>query len=124
MGMGYTAEYVSSKSPEQIAREMTDISNRRIAADNRSLKLRTALTEAESVLALMERPADEDPEYATAVQAIGDGVSYGAIMSSTEALWRQYLQRTGSPEGGEHVHGPARATVIKALTQVRAALST
>jgi hypothetical protein len=98
MGMGYTAEYVSSKPPEQIAREMTDISNRRIAADNRSLKLRTALSDAEAVLALMERPATEDPEYATAVQAIGDGVSY--------------------------VHGPARATVIKALTQVRAALST
>jgi hypothetical protein len=123
MGMGYTAEYVSSKSPEQIAREMTDISNRRIAADNRSLKLRGALTEAEAVLALMERPANEDPELATAVQSLGSGVSYGAIMSSAEALWRQLLKRDGL-EGGEHVHGPARETVTKALAQVRAALST
>jgi hypothetical protein len=49
-------------------------------------------------------------------------VSYGAVMSSAEALWRQLLKRDGL-EGGEHVHGPARLTVIKALAQVRAALS-
>ncbi len=123
MGMGYTADYVKSKSAEDIAREMTDISNRRIAADNRSLKLRNALSETEKVLALMERPAREDPEYAGQVQAIGNGVSYGAIMSSAEALWRQYLESRGGPTGGEHVHGPARDTVNKILATVREALS-
>ncbi len=123
MSLGYTAEYVRSKTPDEIAQELTAISNRRIAADNRSRKLRDALADAEEVLALMERPAAEDPDYATAVQAIGDGVSYGAIMSTAEALWRQYLQSRGDPAGGEHVHGPARATIEKALARVRAALA-
>lgn len=123
MGMGYTADYVRSKPAEQIADEMTAMSNRRIAADSRSRSLRDALAHAEQVLSLMERPASEDPEYASQVQAIGDGVSYGAIMSSAEALWRQYLESRGGPTGGEHVHGPARATVDKALAEVRAALA-
>lgn len=123
MGLGYTAEYVRERSAEQIADELTSISNRRIAADNRARKLREALVRAETVLALMERPALEDPECASQVQAIGDGVSYGAVMSSAEALWRQYLESRGGPSGGEHVHGPARATVEKALAEVRAALA-
>ena len=123
MGMGYTAEYVRSKPPEEIAREMTDISNRRIGINNQYVALRSALVEAETVLALMERPAAEDPEYASAVQAIGGGVSYGAIMSSAEALWRQYLKSRGDPEGGEHVCGPARGTVMRTLGVVRAALA-
>lgn len=123
MGMGYTAEYVRSKSPEDIAREMTDISNSRIRLNNQYVAIRAALTRAEEVLALMERPAREDPDLSNAVQAIGGGVSYGAIMSSAEALWRQYLQSKGDPAGGEHVHGPARATVDKTLAMVRKALN-
>lgn len=121
MGMGYTAEYVKSKSAEQIADELTRLSNARIQRDNKLRKMRTALEEAERTLALMERPASEDPEYATAIHSIGDGVSYGAIMSSAEALWRQLLSRDGL-EGGEHVHGPARLTIENALREVRAAL--
>lgn len=123
MGLGYSAEYVRSKSAEQIADEMTEMSNRRIRADNRSLALRNALMDAEKVLALMEHPSAEDPDFATAVQTIGNGVSYGAVMSTAEALWRQLLARDGL-EGAEHVHGPARETVAKTLTAVRAALDT
>lgn len=121
MSMGYSAEYVRSKSPDDIAQEMTALSNARIERDNKLRTMRAALEEAEEVFALMERPASEDPEYATQVQAIGGGVSYGAIMSSAEALWRQMLSSKGL-EGGEHVHGPARLTVEKALRMVREAV--
>jgi hypothetical protein len=121
MGMGYTADYVQSKTADVIADEMTSLSNARIQRDNKIRALRAALEEAEITLALMEMPAEEDPQYATSIQAIGDGVSYGAVMSSAEALWRQLLERDGLG-GGEHVHGPARLTVDKTLATVRAAL--
>ena len=121
MGMGYTAEYVSSKSPQAIADEMTAISNTRMRRDDQNRKLRAALVEVEKVLALMERTPQEDPDYSTAVQQIGGGVSYGAIMSTSEALWRQLAARNGH-EGSEHVHGPARDTVDKILASVRAVL--
>lgn len=97
----------------------------RLAAEGakRDRDLRPALERAEEVLALMERPAQHDPAFAAQVQAIGGGVSYGAIMATAEALWRQLLERDGYPSGGEHVHGPARTTVENALRDVRQALS-
>lgn len=97
----------------------------RFAAEGakRDRDLRSALERAEEVLALMERPAQHDPAFAAQVQAIGGGASYGAIMSTAEALWRQLLERDGHPSGGEHVHGPARTTVENALRDVRKALS-
>lgn len=111
------------RDPERVGREWFEACNKRIEASNRANKLERALREAEEVLALMEHPAREDPELSTAVQAIGSGVSYGAIMSSAESLWRQLLESKGDPSGGEHVHGPARGTVVKTLATVRAALS-
>ena len=119
--MGYTADYVRGKSADQIAAELTSLSNARIQCDNKLRMMRAALEEAESTLALMESPAREDPEYATAVQQIGGGYGYAEIMSSAEALWRQMLARDGM-EGVEHVHGPARLTVEKTLAVVRKAL--
>ena len=111
------------RDPERVGREWFEACNKRIDASNRANKLERALREAEEVLALMERPAHEDPDLSSAVQAIGGGVSYGAIMSSAEALWRQLLERDGYPSGGEHVHGPSRGTVVKTLATVRQALS-
>ena len=46
MSEGYTAAYVASKSPADIAAEMTDLGNRRIKASNENLKLTAALTDA------------------------------------------------------------------------------
>lgn len=111
----------AKKDPASYGRQVFELSNKRIALSKRVLKLEKALHEAHETLALMEMPAREDPEYSTAVQGIGDGVSYGAIMSTCEALWRQLLERNGNA-GGEHVHGPARLTLDRTLQIVREAL--
>ena len=109
--------------PDSYGRQVYELSNKRIQLSNRLNKAEAALREAEATLALMEQPAREDPEFSSQVQAIGGGFSYGAIMSSAEALWRQLLERDGHPTGGEHVHGPARLTVERTLKIVRAALA-
>lgn len=112
----------AKKDPASYGRQVFELSNKRIALSNRVLKLEKALREAHDTLALMERPAHEDPDFSTAVQSIGGGVSYGAIMTTCEALWRQLLKRDGL-EGGEHVHGPARLTLERTLRIVREALN-
>lgn len=77
------------------------------------------LREAEEVLALMERPSQEDPAYGDEVRALGDRIGFGALMASASASWRRRL-----PEGlgGEHVSGPCRGTVDLILAKVRARL--
>ena len=40
MSEGYTAAYVTSKSPQGIAQEMNDLANKRIALSNELLKLK------------------------------------------------------------------------------------
>lgn len=50
MSMGYTAEYVQSKSPDEIAREMTDVSNRRIHFSNQVNALEKRIRELEAEL--------------------------------------------------------------------------
>jgi hypothetical protein len=41
MSMGYDAAYVTSKTPSEIAQELNDLSNRRIALSNELLRLKT-----------------------------------------------------------------------------------
>lgn len=79
-----------------------------------------ALRDAEEVLALMERPRQEDPAYGAEVRALGARIGFGALMSSASASWRKAL-----PEGlgGEHVPGPCRGTVDWILKRVRDAIA-
>lgn len=83
-----------------------------------------ALEECVETFALVEQPAFVDPEHGAEVEALGERIGYGALMSSAEASWRARLakdERIGV--GGEYVAGPCRVHVEKALSLARSALS-
>lgn len=82
-----------------------------------------ALEECLSVLELVEQPRCVDPDYGAEVEALGERIGFGALMSSASASWRKFLAREGMPLGSEFVAGPCHATVLLALKKVRAALS-
>ncbi len=82
-----------------------------------------ALAECIEVLALVERPAFVDPDYGPAVEALGERIGYGALMSSASASWRQKLVASGMAGGGEFVAGPCHSTVVSTLAKARAALA-
>lgn len=92
----------------------------RLAAEN--ARLREALKECVEVLALVEHPRHKDPTYGDEVEALGRRIGFGALMSSAQASWRTYLAERGGPVGGEHVAGPAQATITRALSIARQAL--
>jgi hypothetical protein len=85
--------------------------------------MREALQECIDVLALVEHPRREDPQYGVEVAALGDRIGYGALMSSASASWRKRLKEDGYPVGGEFVAGPCQATVTRALRMAREALT-
>lgn len=82
-----------------------------------------ALMDAESVLALSEKPAFADPQHHADVTLLGRRIGFGALMSSASASWRNDLLQTGYPAGGEYVAGPCHATVVKCLGKARAAIA-
>lgn len=62
-----------------------------------------------------EGDAIRDPRYEAKVEAVCDGEAYGALMAAAQRCWRRTLARRGEFVGGEHVAGPARATVDRWL---------
>ena len=86
-------------------------------------RLRAALDETRVNLELVERLRIKDPAYGAEVEALGERIGYGALMSSAQASWRASNARRGFPTGGEFVAGPCYATVMKNLEMVRAALN-
>lgn len=84
-------------------------------------RLRGALREAGEVFALCEHLPRFDRDYGAEVEALGERIGYGAMMSSAQASWRAKLERSGFA-GGEHVSGPSFATVQRTLTIIRQAL--
>ena len=85
-------------------------------------RLQAALREAEETMKLVERPALPDPAYHQGVKSIGQRIGFGALMSTASAAWRETLEETGYPTGGEFVAGPCLDTVVSCLAKVRAAL--
>ena len=84
---------------------------------------REVLQECVDTLALVERPAFNDPIYADEVEALGNRIGYGALMASASASWREALAKGGDFVGAEYVAGPCHATVVAALAKARALLS-
>ena len=84
--------------------------------------LEAALRECVEVLKLVEHPNHIDLKYSRDIEALGDRIGYGALMTTASALWRQYLYRDGFPVGGEFVAGPCHTTIVKTLAIARAAL--
>ena len=87
--------------------------------DETVARLREALEDAESLLALVEHPAIPDPEWAPLVQGLGERIGYGNLMTTASALWRD----AGIVPGGEFVAGPCMGSVRATLAKVRAALA-
>ncbi|ALH82944.1 hypothetical protein AN936_22075 [Sphingopyxis macrogoltabida] len=85
-------------------------------------KLVEALSEAGTVLRLVEKPSEPDPDYHDRIAELGDEIGYGALMSGAQAAWREALVEYGAV-GGEFVAGPCQATVTRALGVIRAALA-
>lgn len=56
-----------------------------------------------------------DPHYEAKVESVCGGDAYGALMAAAQRCWRRMLARRGEFVGGEHVAGPARATVDRWL---------
>ena len=86
-------------------------------------RLKAALEECVSVLALAEHGKCEDPDHQEVVTALGQSIGFGALMSAAQYGWRETLRAKGYPLGGEFIAGPCYATVITALKQARQALS-
>jgi hypothetical protein len=92
-----------------------------IEAADTIAQLVKALEEAETVLALVERPAFPDPLYHEEVKALGRRIGFGALMSTASAGWREVAQERGDPIGGEFVAGPCHGTVTHTLSIIRRA---
>jgi ABC-type nitrate/sulfonate/bicarbonate transport system substrate-binding protein len=99
-----------------------DLAAALLAAWDREAKLREALTDAEETLRLMEHPRGPDPSFHEVVKDLGERIGFGALMSTAEAGWREYLEENGLPGGGGFVAGPCRGTVDSTLKRIRAAL--
>lgn len=87
------------------------------------LEAEKALEEAEETLGLVEHKAFPDPAHHETVKALGRRIGFGALMSTAEAGWREVLQESGVPSGGEFVSGPCRVTVDTCLAKIRSTLS-
>jgi hypothetical protein len=61
-----------------------------------------------------ERDNIHDPIYEPLVDRVCAGNGYGALMDSAQRCWRRDLKEMGLA-GGEHIAGPARATVDRWL---------
>jgi len=85
-------------------------------------RLRGALEDCISTLALVEHPAFEDPQHGDEVRTLGHRIGFGALMSSASASWRKSLEQNGVSSGGEFVAGPCFQTVAGTLRRARAAL--
>ena len=83
------------------------------------------LEAAAELLAILEpnrRPAFEDPDHQQAVEALGDQIGYGALMSAAEAGWRKKLAAQGM-KGGEFVSGPCRSLFDSGYDALHAAIA-
>ncbi len=88
----------------------------------REQKLEAALREFLEITAPAARVPMRDPDHWRDVEALGDRIGYGAMMSSAQASWRERLKVDGI-EGGEHTHGPCYAVLMSARKQAEDALS-
>ena len=93
-----------------------------ISALKENKRMREALTETQVNLELVEQVPIKDPDYGSEVEALGERIGYGALMTSASASWHARLKHDGWPTGGAFVAGPCHATVLKNLEMVRAAL--
>lgn len=117
MGTGYTAEYVKSKSAQEIADEMTALSDARIKWSNRAGKAEAGVREAIELFEMTAREPSRDPLYYDEVSMLGARIGYGALMSCAARAWMDDF-------GDEaHTHGPARASVLEILEKLKAVAS-
>lgn len=131
--------FIALANPETIKALLSDLAGanayvetfngqvRKVYDENQALTLErdsllAALKEAESVFALVERPAFVDPQHSETIRQLGERIGYGALMASASASWREKL--SSHRPGGEFVAGPCHSTVIATLKTIRAALTT
>jgi hypothetical protein len=98
-----------------------DMMNRIDELEAKAKQMQKALHEAEITLALVEKPAMPDPDYQAEITQLGRRIGFGALMSGAQAGWERSLSHAGL-SGGEHVAGPSRNIVLRALQDIRAAL--
>jgi hypothetical protein len=109
------AAHIARCDPSTIA----ELCTRLLSAEARVRVLEEALRECEETLALVEYPNVVDPRYGAEVEALGERIGYGALMSSASASWRE---NAGKLAGSEFVAGPCFVTVVRTLMIVRTAL--
>jgi hypothetical protein len=100
-------------------RDISELCTRLLKAEARAKALEDALRECEETLALVEYPSIVDPRYGAEVEALGERIGYGALMSSASASWRK---NAGKLAGSEFVAGPCFVTIVRTLMMVRTAL--
>ncbi len=114
MGMGYTADYVKGKSAQEIADEMTELSNARIKWSNRAGKAENACRSALELFEMTAREPTRDPLYFDEVSMLGARIGYGALMSCAVRAWMDDFGDAA------HTHGPALATVQNIIKELKA----
>lgn len=68
---------------------------------------------------MVARPAFEDTQHGAEVAALGERIGFGALMSSASATWGKRLDIPG----GEFLAGPCRATAVREIRALAAALA-
>lgn len=118
-------EHISKGDPRDVANYCAFIWHHGWASSTPTAPsdVREALRECVSILEMAEQPALVDPDYGEEVEALGNRIGYGALMTSASASWRERLAEEGCPTGGEFVAGPCHATVLALLKRARAALA-
>jgi hypothetical protein len=117
MSEGYTADYVKSKSAQDIADEMTELSNARIKWSNRAGSAEKACRSALELFEMTAREPSRDPLYYDEVSMLGARIGYGALMSCAARAWMDDFGDAA------HTHGPAIDTVRRMIKELKAIAS-
>lgn len=102
---------------------VADVAQALFSERHRHAEVMEALREFMDITESAATPAFRDPDYANEVQALGDRIGYGALISSASASWRESLARDGYPTGGEFVVGPCMAVLLLTRAKASALLS-
>lgn len=54
----------------------------------------------------------DDASEHEAVRQLGEHIGWGNVMHLAERCWREYLQASGAPAGGEHTTGPCAIFMV------------